>query len=106
MYALISDNSIARIEEIAGELVKCCLQSPMIVQHQLDFYRENCCQLLYQLSKKSGARDCVQPPLLPHYTATLLLTSSRYTLECNPAVTSRIIASLTCIMIDDCIIFC
>ncbi len=39
------------------------LQSPMIVQHQLEVYIENPCQFLCQLSKKSGARDRVQPPL-------------------------------------------
>ena len=35
----------------------------MIVQHQLEVYIENPCQFLCQLSKKSGARDRVQPPL-------------------------------------------
>ena len=35
----------------------------MIVQHQLEVYIENPCQFLCQLSKKSGARDRVQPTL-------------------------------------------
>ncbi len=38
----------------------------MTVQHQLEVYIENPCQFLRQLSKKSDARDRVQPPLKTH----------------------------------------
>ena len=52
------------ISKEASEAHKVCLQSLMTVQHQLKVYIELICQFLCQLSKKSGARDRVQPPLL------------------------------------------
>ena len=54
------------ISKEASEAHKVCLQSLMTVQHQLKVYIELICQFLCQLSKKSGARDRVQPPLAKH----------------------------------------
>ncbi len=55
------------ISKEASEAHKVCLQSLMTVQHRLKVYIELICQFLCQLSKKSVARDRVQPPLATHY---------------------------------------